>query len=76
MKKEAGVCLVDSGASDRLGGGRLQDYIINSNTFGGKFVTNIVQDKLNLSPPEKATGTILESLSNSTMAQHLSKFGM
>jgi hypothetical protein len=75
MKKQAGICLYDSSSPERFGGGRLQDYIINSNTFGGKFVTNIVQDRPNVIPPEKATGTILESLEKTTMAQTLGKIG-
>ena len=39
----------------RFGGGRLQDYIINSNTNGDAFVNNIVQDKATMVPPEQVT---------------------
>jgi hypothetical protein len=75
LQKQAGVCIFDSAPPERFGGGRLQDYIINSNTFGGKFVTNIVQDKPNVIPPEKASGTILESLEKTVIAQALGKYG-
>jgi hypothetical protein len=75
LKKQAGVCLFDSSPPERFGGGRLQDYVINSNTFGGKFVTNVVQDKPNVIPPERASGTVLECLDKSKIAQHLGTFG-
>jgi len=75
LKKKAGVCMFDASCPERFGGGRLQDYVINSNTFGGKFVTNIVQDRPNVIPPEKASGTILETLESTAMAQALGKYG-
>ena len=49
--------------------------LINSNTQGGKFVTNIVQDRPNIIPPEKATGTVLESLQKTDVALELGKYG-
>ena len=67
--------MFDASSPQRFGGGRLQDYVINSNTFGGKFVTNIVQDRPHVLPPEKASGTVLECLDQSPMATHLGKFG-
>lgn len=67
--------MFDICSEERLGGGRLQDYLINSNTQGGKFVTNIVQDRPNIIPPEKATGTVLESLQKTDVALELGKYG-
>ncbi len=60
--QEAGVCLLDGGSMERLGGGRLQDYIINSNTWADKFYTNVIEDKPNNIPPETIVGTKLEEL--------------
>jgi hypothetical protein len=48
----AGVCLIDKDNDDRFGGGRLQDYQINSNTHANKFVTNVTNDKLTTIPKE------------------------
>ena len=58
----AGVCIIDGSSRERFGGGRLQDYLINSNTFAKKFVSNVIDDKPNMLPPEMVTGTPLESL--------------
>ena len=70
------VCVIDSQSFERFGGGRLQDYAINSNTDGDAFVTNILQDRKKMIPPEfasnsnlaelkiSATGTSLESYKN------------
>lgn len=55
-----GVCLVERGGLDRLGGGRFQDYIINSNTHVDKFVLNVTQDKPEYLPPEGVKHTVLE----------------
>lgn len=71
----AGVCLIDGDTVDRFGGGRLQDYLINSNTFINKFVTNVVEEKLDNLPPEKVNGTVLEALKNSPIAAELLKVG-
>ena len=57
-----GVALFDRGSSQKLGGGRLQDYLINSNTFGSKFVSNVVMDRPGMLPPEISTNTALEAL--------------
>lgn len=55
----AGICLIDAGNADRLGGGRLQDYVINSNTFGSKFYSNIMNPQPTNLPPETVSGTSL-----------------
>jgi len=60
--KVCGVCVLDADRADRLGGGRLQDYVINSNTNGDAFVNNVLQDRPALIPPEASQGTCLESL--------------
>jgi hypothetical protein len=39
---------------------------INSNTNGAKFVTNLIQDRPNVLPPEVATGTNLEQIGKVT----------
>eukprot|EP01032_Pedospumella_encystans_P017823 gene17823-20301_t len=43
--QSAGVCLIDEGPAAKFGGGKLQDYIINANTWANKFVTNVMDDK-------------------------------
>lgn len=40
---EAGLCLIDKGPREKFGGGRLQDYVINSNTYANKFATNVTE---------------------------------
>ena len=54
--------MIDKDCQERFGGGRLQDYAINSNTEGRKFVTNITKDKSDTIPPEMTSNTCLESL--------------
>lgn len=54
--------MIDKDCQNRFGGGRLQDYAINSNTEGRKFVTNITKDKADTIPPEITTNTCLENL--------------
>ena len=70
-----GTCIIDGGAEDRFGGGRLQDYEINSNTDADAFVTNIIGDKPSQLPPESATGTDLELLKSSDAANSLEEAG-
>lgn len=60
--KEGGVCLIDKDDGSRLGGGKLQDYDINSNTYASKFATNVVNPIPTNIPPESVSDTILESL--------------
>lgn len=57
LQRLAGVCLIDQCSLDRFGGGRLQDYEINSNTFANKFSSNVIQDKTDTLPPESCTGS-------------------
>lgn len=71
----AGLCIIDGSTRERFGGGRLQDYLINSNTFAKKFVSNVIDDKPGLIPPEKVTGTPLESLRDSYTGQSLLSYG-
>jgi hypothetical protein len=71
----AGVVLIESGGAERLGRGRLGDYNINSNTFACKFVRNVLGDKPGSSPPEGASGTILEPLRMSAAASELVAIG-
>lgn len=72
-----GVCIVDQSpeSSGRFGGGRLSDYILNSNTFAGKFVTNVTGEKLNVVPKEITENTILTELENSSHVKELLELG-
>ena len=71
----AGVCLIEAGELQKFGGGRLQEYRINSNTFGRKFVTNVIEDKPTLEPPEIVEETQLEKLRASTLGQLIATNG-
>lgn len=62
---EAGVALLDGDTAERLGGGRLQDYLINANTWADNFYTNVCEDKPNNIPPETIAGTPLVALTGS-----------
>lgn len=62
--QSAGVCLIDEGSIDRFGGGKLQDYVINANTWANKFVTNVMDDKGEVLPKETVAGTPLQKLGN------------
>ena len=75
VETAAGVCLIDASDLDRFGGGRLQDYMINSNTFGRKFVSNVVDDMPGMLPPETVADTPLESLRDSCVGQSLETGG-
>eukprot|EP01031_Cornospumella_fuschlensis_P033659 gene33659-40721_t len=66
-----GVCLVERGGLDRLGGGRLQDYVINSNTHVDKFVLNVTQDKQDNLPPESVKNSVLDGLDRTEKAREL-----
>jgi hypothetical protein len=70
-----GVCLVDSGTKERFGGGSLQDYAINSNTYVNKFVSHLTEEKLDNLPPERIKGTVLEKLAKLVSAQELERYG-
>lgn len=72
----SGVCLIDKDSTERFGGGRLQDYAINSNTEGGKFVTNIAREKLDTLPPERTAGTCLEDLKSTESGKLLNSLAM
>eukprot|EP01038_Epipyxis_sp_PR26KG_P010627 gene10627-14270_t len=71
----AGVCLVDKSPIQRLGGGRLQDYVINSNTYASKFVSNVLNEKLDVFPEEKTSNTLLEKLKQSEIKNEIESFG-
>ena len=71
----AGVCLVDRCARDRFGGGKLQDYAINSNTWANKFVAHVTEDKPDTLPPESVRGTPLEALRHCGPCQAVEAFG-
>ena len=71
----AGVCLIDQDSKERFGGGRFQDYIINSNTYAGKFVSNVMGEKLDLDPPERTADTPLAALSNSKWKKEVEERG-
>ena len=61
-KTHAGVCLLEAGTADRIGGGRLQDYLINSNTFANKFYSGVMDCQPTNLPPESVAGTCLARL--------------
>lgn len=54
--------MIDKDGPERFGGGKLQDYAINSNTEGRKFVTNITKEKPESMPPEITSSTCLMGL--------------
>jgi hypothetical protein len=72
----AGVCIIDQSSSDRFGGGRLQDYAINSNTFANKFASNVVETKIDTLPPESLpAGSCFEKLRESDNLKYLEEVG-
>ena len=71
----AGVCIIDKCGMDRFGGGTLQDYVINSNTHANKFVTNVLETKLDVVPPESSQGTLLENLKDGEYCQQVEAYG-
>ena len=74
-ESSSGVCLIDACDKSRLGGGHLQDYMINSNTFGRYFVSNVIENKKTLVPPEDISGTPLEKLKESSIGSTLESKG-
>jgi hypothetical protein len=60
---------------DRIGGGRLQDYIINSNTWINKFATNVLDEKPDNLPPETMKGTPFDSLLNAPITKQVEDYG-
>lgn len=70
-----GVLLLESGPPERLGGGKLAQYHINSNTNAQKFVKHILSDRPEVIPEERATGTVLEPLRSSAAVQELERAG-
>jgi hypothetical protein len=71
----AGVCIIDQCTLKRFGGGRLQDYVINSNTFANKFASNVLEDKADSLPPETCKGTYFEKLKESENCKLLENAG-
>ena len=71
----AGVCIIDKCGIDRFGGGTLQDYVINSNTYANKFVTNVIENKPDVVPPESSQGTLLENLRDGEYCQQVEAYG-
>lgn len=71
----AGVCLIDAGTPERVGGGRLQDYVINSNTWINKFATNVVEEKPDNLPAETVKNTLFDSLNQSAFTKLFEGFG-
>lgn len=71
----AGVCLIDQCSIDRFGGGRLQDYAINSNTFANKFASNVLDDKADTLPPESCTNSCFEKLKLTSNCKQLHEYG-
>lgn len=75
LKGLAGVCMIDAGGMDRIGGGRLQDYVINSNTWINKFASNVVEEKPENIPPETIKGTCFEPLLQSFTVKQIEDYG-
>jgi len=71
----AGVCLIDQGGASKFGGGKLQEYVINSNTSGNKFVDNIIEEKPENIPKESIHQTPLVELGGTPAASELLHFG-
>ncbi|RHY33444.1 hypothetical protein DYB32_009045 [Aphanomyces invadans] len=74
-KSMRGVALVHGGSVDTLGVGNLGDYIINSNTFAKSLVTSVLEEKLDLDPPESVQGTFLATLATHPTAKRLMDAG-
>lgn len=66
-----GTCIIDKDHQDRFGGGKLQDYIVNSNTYGSKFATNITCNKDEVIPKETIHNTKFASLEDSLAGHEL-----
>ena len=73
--KLSGVCIIDKSGPDRFGGGRLQDYAINSNTFASKFASNVLNEKFDTLPPESCKGSYFEKIKNNDSCQQLVEYG-
>ena len=73
--KAAGVCLIDLNDIDKFGGGKLQDYVINSNTSANKFVDNVIEEKLDNLPKETIIKTPLDKLGSQKSAADLLEYG-
>ena len=73
--KLSGVCVIDKSVPDRFGGGRLQDYAINSNTFASKFAANVLDEKFDTLPPESCKGTYFEKIKNNDSCRQLVDYG-
>lgn len=69
-----GICIIDKSPTERFGGGRLHDYVINSNTYGSQFVNVICEEKLNKEPPETISGTCLEKFRTTETSKYLQTF--
>lgn len=70
-----GTCIVDKENRSRFGGGKLQDYIVNSNTYGSKFATNITCNKDEVIPKETISNTTFASLKDSLAGRELELCG-
>ena len=71
----AGLLLCEAGPASKLGSGELGNYAVNSNTYASKFVGHVVNDRLDVIPPERASGTVLEPLRNTPAASVLEGMG-
>lgn len=71
----AGVCIIDKSTPDRFGGGRLQDYAINSNTFANKFASNVLDEKFDTLPPESCEGSYFDKIKTSKNCIQLEEYG-
>lgn len=71
----AGICIIDQNGLDKFGGGKLQDYVINSNTSGNKFVENVIEDKPENLPKETVKKTALANLSSHQSSVDLLHYG-
>lgn len=70
-----GVVVVEASDDNVVGRGRLGDYLINSNTWAGRFVTHVVEDKIEAREKEVAKNTCLGLLkTNSDSAKALLRY--
>ena len=71
----AGLCIIDENTRQNFGAGKLPNYIINSNTFADKFVTNTIDERLHWLPLESLDINDKNTIQSLPSAISLTKLG-